>query len=243
MRTGEKNQVACWNVFGGTLANGGLAILALALGIVSGLKTLEQRPNGLSGQLLQAASPLVRFLQGRTLWDVVPVPQLDRPLSISNLFFWVCVGMLIGTMRVALTGRHRPDRLQDGVAEFLGALRRIPLGRRGPVTNYMVMFNGPVTNPQVMQGAESGTELDQIAADLHRLMQAVAAEGVLPEENKRDACDLLHTIAEEATRPKSERKPAVVKAVLNAIPIVISTAKSLVELWTEIQPHLIAFFL
>jgi hypothetical protein len=107
----------------------------------------------------------------------------------------------------------------------------------------MVMFNGPVTNSQVLQGAETGTGLDRIAADLQKLMQAVATEGVLPEEKKRDACDLLNTIADEAKRPKSERKPAVVKAVLNAIPLVISTAKSLVELWTEIQPHLISYFM
>lgn len=243
MRTSQKDQTARRNASLGLFLAGALAIVASGLAAVSGLKTLGQHPAGASAQLLQFSSPVIRFLQGKTLWDLVPALEPDRPLGTSNILFWVCVGVLVGTIRIALISRRDGNRVQDSLGDLWEAFWRTPFVRRAPVTNYMVMFNGPVTNPQVSQGAASGTGLDLIAADLQKLMQAVANEGLLPEEKKKDACDLLHTIAEEAKRPARERKPAVVKAVLNAIPLVISTVKSLVDLWTEIQPHLISFFM
>jgi hypothetical protein len=243
MITGQRDEAAPGNASLGLFLAGAVAVLSSGLATVSGLKTLNEHRTGPSAQLLQLASPVIRFLQGNTLWDLVPAFQPDRPLGISNILFWVCVGLLIGMIRIAVTSRRDGNRVQDSLGDLWGALWRPPSLRRAPVTNYMVMFNGPVTNPQVLQGAAPGAGLDLIAADLQKLMQAVANEGLLPEEKKKDACDLLHTIAEEAKRPARERKPAVVKAVLNAIPLVISTAKSLVDLWTEIQPHLISFFM
>jgi hypothetical protein len=243
MRTGQKDETTRRNASLGLLLASAMAIFTSGLAVMSGLKTLGEHPTGSALQVLQLGSPVIRFLQGKTLWDLVPALQPERPLGISNIMFWVCVGILVGTIRIALTSRGEGNRVQDSLGDLWGALWRSPFMRRAPVTNYMVMFNGPVTNPQVSQGVASGTDLDLIAADLQKLMQAVANEGLLPEEKKKDACDLIHTIAEEAKRPPRERKPAVVKAVLSAIPRVISTARSLVELWTEIQPHLISFFL
>jgi hypothetical protein len=243
MTTGQKDGAARRNPSLGLFLAGGMAIFTSGLAVISGLKTLGEHPTGPSVQLLQLGSPVIRFLQGKTLWDLVPALQPERPLGISNVLFWVCLGIVVGTIRIALTSHGEGSRVQDSLGDLWGAFWRAPFVRRAPVTNYMVMFNGPVTNPQVSQGVASRTELELIAADLQKLMQAVANEGLLPEEKKKDACDLLHTIAEEAKRPPKERKPAVVKAVLNAIPLVISTAKSLVDLWTEIQPHLISFFM
>ncbi|HSU33960.1 MAG TPA: hypothetical protein VLJ11_22225 [Bryobacteraceae bacterium] len=244
MGTGQKDETARRTASLGLFLAGATAIFTSGLAAVSGLKTLGEHPTGFSAQLLQFASPVIRFLQGKTLWDLVPAIQPDRPLGLPNLLFWVCVGILGGTIRIALTSRRDGrNTVQDSLGELWGALWRTPLARRGAVTHYTVMFNGPVTNPQFSQGAVPGPALDLIAADLQRLMQAVANEGLLPDEKKKDACDLLNTIAQEAKRPARERKPAVVKAVLNAIPLVISTAKSLVDLWTEIQPHLISFFM
>jgi hypothetical protein len=243
MRTGQKDETARRNASLGLFLAGAMAIFTSGLAAISGLKTLGEHPTGPSDQLLQLASPVIRFLQGNTLWDLVPALQPDRPLGIPNILFWVCVGILVGTIRMAVTSRRDGNTVQDSLGDLWGAMWRTPFMRRGPVTNYMVMFNGPVTNPQVSQGATPGAGLDLIAADLEKLLQAVATESLLPEEKKKDASDLLHTIAEEAKRPARERKPAVVKAVLNAIPLVISTAKSLVDLWTEIQPHLISFFM
>lgn len=237
-----------------------VAGLAAGLAELSYLKSIGdfcergQHPGALAGWMLLVAAPAIQFLQRKSLWELVPAFQIGTPFSISNVPFWIAVFVLVRAIRTAV------DRLSAGrsfgrsPANILGALWRSHFMNPGTVTNYMVMINGSVTNSitaqtvgavsqQALQLPATTTEPEKIASDLERLLQAIVSDGRLPEDKKKEARDLISTIAEEAKRPKKERKPAVIKALLNAIPMVISTAKSLMDLWIEIQPHLASFFL
>ncbi len=204
--------------------------------------------------MLLVASPAIRFLQSKSLWELVPAFQIGTPFSASNVPFWISIFILVRVIRIAVGHLNFGGDLGHKSGNVLGTLWRTHFLHPGPVTNYLLMINGPVTNSitaqkigsinqQALQFPPADVESDRIARDLERLLQAITSEGKLPESRKKEASELISTIAEEVKRPEKERKPAVIKAMLNAIPIVISTAKSLVELWGEIQPGLTSFFL
>lgn len=234
--------------------------LAAGLAELSYLKTIGnlsasgQDPSAFAAWMLLVASPAIQFLQSRSLWELVPAFQIGTPFNASNVPFWISIFVLVRALKIAASHFNFGRDLGRHPGNVLGALWRSHFLRPGPVTNYMVMINGPVTNSitaqtvgavsqQALQLSTTAAEPDRIASDLERLLQAITSDSRLPEDKKREARDLISTIAEEAIRPEKERKPAVIKAILNAVPVVISTAKSLVELWGEIQPHLTSFFL
>lgn len=238
----------------------GAAIMVAGLSGVSYLKAVQEisasgHPAGpVGGWMLSAAAPLIRFLQVKSLWELIPVFQSGTPLSVSNVPFWTAVFLLVRAAK--MTSKNVPglrsSEHNDGSA--WADLLRARFLRPGPVMNYMVMINGPITNTitahtvgavqqQSVEASTADWKLDRVATDLERLLVAIARDGSLAEENKKDARELIATIAEEAKRPERERKPAVIKAVLGAMPTAISTAKSAVELWGEIQPYLASLLL
>ena len=238
-----------------------LIVAGLAAGVagLSYLKTIYSfsgsgHPGGFAAWILLTTSPLIRCLQSKSLWELAPAFQIGTPFSASNVSFWISVFILVRVIKIAAGHFQLGPRLGYKPGSILGPLWRSRESDAAPITNYVVMINGSVTNSITAQtvGAANQQALtlstkpemsDGIASDLERLLNAITSDSRLPEDKKREASDLVRTIAEEAKRPEKERKPAVIKAILNAVPAVISTAKSLVDLWTEIQPHLASFFL
>ena len=257
MKEGQFRALEIFFQFSFTLLMAGLAG---GLAELSYLKSIGnfcergQHPSAFANWMLLVASPAIQFLQRKSLWELVPAFQTGTPFSISNVPFWIAVFVLVRVIRTAVDRFHVGRNFGRSPGNILGSLWRSHFMNPGTVTNYMVMINGPVTNSitaqtvgavsqQALQLPGAVTEPEKIASDLERLLQAIANDGRLLEDQKKEARDLISTIAEEAKRPKKERKPAVIKALLNAIPVVISTAKSLMDLWIEIQPHLASFFL
>ncbi len=219
-----------------------LISLTLILAVLSYVKSISRCPNEVPAQLQVIVSTVVNYLKNKTLWELVPTFQIEHPFGTMSVSFWIYAGLLVFAGKLAIANRFHLRGLGRKAKDAADAFWRTPFMCSGPVTNYTVLFNGPVTTQQVVQISTGGTEFDRVAEDLEKLMNAIAKDSKLPEEKKKDAQDLLRTITEEAKLPEDKRKPAVVKAVLQAIPLVISAAKSLLDLWTEIQPHVISFF-
>lgn len=238
----------------------GVAIIVAGLSGVSYLKAVKEistsghHAGPVGGWMLSAAAPLIQFLQVKSLWELIPAFQSGTPLSLSNVPFWTAVFLLVRAAKMTSKNFSGLRSSEQGHGSAWASLLRTRFFRPGPVTNYMFMINGPITNTitahtvgavqqQSVEASTADGKLDRVATDLERLLLAIAKDRSLAEEKKKDARELIATIAEEAKRPERERKPAVIKAVLSAIPAVISTAKSAVELWSEIQPYLASLFL
>lgn len=242
-----------------------LASTLLIAGFVAGLAELSyikaidnasasgRHPGAFAAWMLSVAAPAIQLLRSRSLWELIPAFQIGTPFSVGNVPFWISVFVLVQVMRILRERLNFGKHLRCDPPSTLGALwKNHFLGPR-PVNNYMVMINGPVTNSVTartvgvlsQEGVQLSTapaEFDEVAEELERLLQEIAGDRSLPEEKKQEARDLIGTITEEAKRPDKERRPAVLKALLSAVPVVISTAKSSIDLWGEIQPHLMSLF-
>jgi hypothetical protein len=76
-----------------------------------------------------------------------------------------------------------------------------------------------------LQGAGGAT----VAEALKGLANAISSATDLTDQKKKEALELLGSIASEAAVPEGSRKVAVVKAVLSQIPTVVSGAASVAD--------------
>jgi len=82
----------------------------------------------------------------------------------------------------------------------------------------------------------------EISAAISKLANAITQSNELLPEKKNEAMEILGTIASEATVPKQKRRNIVVKTLLGALPTVIQTAASVVQIWQQVEPVIRNFF-
>jgi len=73
---------------------------------------------------------------------------------------------------------------------------------------------------------------------LAEFTQALIDSSELTSEAKNETLEMLAVIADEAAKPKEQRRRSVIKAVLPSIKTVVTTASSLVLLWDKLHPLL-----
>lgn len=120
-----------------------------------------------------------------------------------------------------------------------------------PIRNVTVNVNAPAgvvnlgdifgdVRAQVNALAQSGH--DDIASAIRQLADAIASSRAINEETKRDAGELLTTLAEQAQLSPSGRRSAVIRAAVAGISTVVSTAADLTALWAAHGGVIRAFF-
>jgi hypothetical protein len=82
----------------------------------------------------------------------------------------------------------------------------------------------------------------EVSRAIARLTDAIAESIELSPDKKNEAIEILGGVATAATIPKEQRKTGIVKALLGAIPTVIQTAASVMQIWHEVEPVITGFF-
>jgi hypothetical protein len=75
-----------------------------------------------------------------------------------------------------------------------------------------------------------------------KVAEAVAADTALRADQKRDAVDLLDAIAEEAKRPRAERRKAVVLPLVTGLSDLITIGTGAAAAWHAYGPLILAAF-
>ena len=75
---------------------------------------------------------------------------------------------------------------------------------------------------------------------LAEFTQALINTAELTTATKNELLELLAVIADEAAKPKENRRRSIIKAVLPGIQTAVATASSLMALWEKLHPHLLA---
>jgi len=140
------------------------------------------------------------------------------------------------------------DKYADDIADAVGMPRtprplRIPAARVN-VQQINIHGNnlGIVNTGTVQTIANNVTTINQVdpalAASLQQLAEGILTSGVLTDDEKRDAAELLNDVVAEATR--AEKQPRVVmQSITNALGQVLARAAQLATLWKAIEPHLL----
>ena len=84
---------------------------------------------------------------------------------------------------------------------------------------------------------KSNPQTKDVADAISKLATAIA-NADLPKEKKSEAIEILNTIATEATAPESKRKSSVVRRLMTALPTLIQTSASAIEVWNTAAPIL-----
>jgi hypothetical protein len=86
-----------------------------------------------------------------------------------------------------------------------------------------------------------GSQEKELAKALDLLTQAVLSDCAQTIE-KQDILDVLSTIAQQAAHKPAERSTGTLKAALGWLPVAISTAKDLTDLWVSLAPTVKGYF-
>jgi hypothetical protein len=87
---------------------------------------------------------------------------------------------------------------------------------------------------------ESGA--DEIASAISKLTQSVIDTQDASNESKNEILELLSVIADEARKPKQDRRSAVLRPLLSELATGFSGLAGLSQLWQEYGPMIQAFF-
>ncbi len=68
--------------------------------------------------------------------------------------------------------------------------------------------------------------------------QSVVNSTEATSETKNAVLDLIEAITAEAAKPNDQRNRTLLTTILPKIPVLISSATSLVDLWNKVQPHI-----
>lgn len=82
----------------------------------------------------------------------------------------------------------------------------------------------------------------EVSSAIFKLANAIAGSSELPPEKKNEAMEILGVIASEATVPKEKRRDRVVRRLLSALPTVIQTVASLIQIWQSVEPIIKPYF-
>lgn len=88
---------------------------------------------------------------------------------------------------------------------------------------------------------KSHPETQAVAAAISRLTNAIA-DSSLPTATKNEAIEILSTVATEATAPEGRKKSSVVKRLLSALPTLLQTSASAIEVWKAVEPIILGIF-
>jgi hypothetical protein len=82
----------------------------------------------------------------------------------------------------------------------------------------------------------------EISAAISKMANAITQSTDLAPEKKNEAMEILGTVASETVQPKQKRRNIVVKTLLDALPTVIQTAASAMQIWQQVEPTIRQFF-
>ena len=112
-------------------------------------------------------------------------------------------------------------------------------GSQGVVINLAPVQGSINTNVQaLMNGGESQ---EKVAVAIRELAAAISGSE-LGEAQKKEALELVDTVAAQAKEPQEKRNGGVLKATLAMLPTMISAAKGATELWEKFGPTIRAYF-
>jgi hypothetical protein len=89
---------------------------------------------------------------------------------------------------------------------------------------------------------KANSQTQDLAGAISKLASAIA-DADLPKENKNEAIEIFSTVATEATAPRDRKKSSVVKRLLAALPTLIQTSASAIEIWKAVEPVIRQAFL
>ena len=87
---------------------------------------------------------------------------------------------------------------------------------------------------------QSGAE--EMAAAISKLTQSVIDSADATNESKNQIVEILSVIADEAVKPKQERRPAVIRPLLTELATLFSGLAGLSHLWQQYGPMIQSFF-
>jgi len=83
--------------------------------------------------------------------------------------------------------------------------------------------------------AGRGGRHQEVAAAIKELADAISKSSLV-DAQKKEALDVVETIASQVDGPPEKRSAGILKAMLGGFPAMISTAKAVVELWGKYGP-------
>lgn len=80
-----------------------------------------------------------------------------------------------------------------------------------------------------------------VADAIRQLAESISGSGLAVQE-KKEALEVVNSIATEAQKSTETRSVGMLKAALSTLPSMIATAKTTVELWDKISPLIRQYF-
>ena len=134
------------------------------------------------------------------------------------------------------TGGRYPERKPP--VTMSGTFNSIQIDR----SNVGVINTGFIQSVQVsLAGIQQGGNA-ALAAALKEMTEAVVNSTELQPAQKNDAVQMLETVAADAARPKEQRRPAPMRAVLAGFAEAIKVGASLSALWERLGPTILSAF-
>jgi hypothetical protein len=99
-----------------------------------------------------------------------------------------------------------------------------------------------VGNIETNLKAVTGPSAEELAQVLKSLVEAIAADGALPDDAKREALQNIDVLASAAAQAPARRAIGPVKAVLTATGALLAAGSSAVSIWQAAEPLLRAHF-
>lgn len=96
-------------------------------------------------------------------------------------------------------------------------------------------------NASVQSLVRQGEQQEQVANAIRDLAAAISGSG-LTNSQKKEALDVIDTVATQAKEPPEKRNLGIVKALLVGLPSLISAAKGATDLWDKFGPMIRGHF-
>lgn len=126
-----------------------------------------------------------------------------------------------------------------------------PLVQSGPVnvgnvhvenSNVGVINTGTINSIESAVGKLTEQGSSQVATAIGELFSAIRADQTVNAESRTAMADLLSVLAEEALKPKKERRLRAVRACFVEFAAFIGGAAGLSQLWQQHGPTIVSFF-
>jgi len=177
-----------------------------------------------------------------------------KAIVIEELTRARAVGGSIAVAQLAIYNRLR-DAGQIDVAELLMIHERMSMANdpssKPSVTIHVkdstvgnIVFDSVVTsiNASVTALAQKDASGAEFANALKELTDAVTSTSELRSDQKKGVLDALELVGKQAEESPNNRKMTILGPVLDSIPKLLSSAASLVSLWHNLGPQILAFF-
>ena len=94
----------------------------------------------------------------------------------------------------------------------------------------------------VLQSISGEGEAQDLAKVLKEITEAVVADAILQDSQKREAVQALSDVAKQAQLNPTERSTGTLKAIFSWLPSIISASADLTVLWDKVAPTVKTFF-